>query len=95
MRDAVRHAIETDRMGRDPEFATFINTTLGSRLMPQMAREKSGDDEVSIAFPLRRKHVDKIFLFVSCAKCASCFSIRDQKKQAWWLTKIVLLFIVY
>jgi len=37
-------------MGRDPDFATFINGTLGSRLMPQMAREKSGDDEVSIAF---------------------------------------------
>jgi len=32
-------------MGKDPDFAEYINNTLGIRIMPQMAREKSNDQQ--------------------------------------------------
>ena len=37
-------------MGKDPDFAEYINNTLGIRIMPQMAREKSNDQQVSKSF---------------------------------------------
>ena len=49
VRDALRRAVQTDRMGSDPDFANYINSTLGLKLMPLLAREKSSDDEVSAA----------------------------------------------
>ena len=47
VRDALRRAILTDRMGTEQEFADYVNSTLGIRLMPQLARERSSDDDVS------------------------------------------------
>ena len=47
VRDALRRAIVTDRMGTEQEFADYVNQTLGIRLMPQLAREKSSDEGVS------------------------------------------------
>ena len=47
VRDALRRAIVTDRMGTEQEFADYVNSTLGIRLMPQLAREKSSDEGVS------------------------------------------------
>jgi len=46
IRDALQDALETDRMGRDAEFANFVNETFGLRMMSQITREKSGDEEV-------------------------------------------------
>ena len=34
VRDAINDAIKTDRMGREPEFATYLSDTLGMKIMP-------------------------------------------------------------
>ena len=46
--NAMKHAAETDRMGSDADFAEYVNTTLGLRLMSLMTRERSADDQVSV-----------------------------------------------
>ena len=51
VRDALKHAAETDRMGSDAAFSEFVNTVLGSRLMVNLARERSVDDDVSLTVP--------------------------------------------
>ena len=53
VRDAIRDAIRTDRMGRDEDFAKYLNNTLGMKIMPIMSRERSLDNDVSAAFCLR------------------------------------------
>ena len=50
IRDCLRQAIVTDRMGSDSAFNDYLNKTLGIRLMPSMARERSVDDDVSKIF---------------------------------------------
>ena len=50
VRDAIKDAISTDRMAREPEFANYLNNTLGMKMMPQMARERSLDNDVSACF---------------------------------------------
>ena len=45
--EALKDAVETDRMGSDPAFAKYINERLGARLMQNMSKETSVDDEVS------------------------------------------------
>ena len=47
IRDALRDAIRTDRMGRDEKFAKYVNDTLGMKFMPTMSKERSVDNEVS------------------------------------------------
>jgi len=47
VRDALKDAVATDRMGNDPEFAAYVNQFLGHRLMSSMSRERSNDEEVS------------------------------------------------
>ena len=47
VRDALRDAVATDRMGTDVEFAAYVNQILGHRLMMSLSKERSNDDEVS------------------------------------------------
>ena len=35
-------------MATEPEFATYLNETLGLKVMPAMARERSIDENVSV-----------------------------------------------
>lgn len=44
VRDAINHATKTDRMGRDPEFAKYLNDSLGMKIMPTLSRERSLDN---------------------------------------------------
>ena len=67
IRDCLRQAIQTDRMGSDKDFNDYLNKTLGIRLMPSMARERSVDDDVSTILPsadasapLRHQLISKI-----------------------------------
>ena len=48
IRDAINEAIQSDRMATDPDFATYLNETLGLKVMPAMARERSIDENVSV-----------------------------------------------
>ena len=47
VRDAIRDAARTDRMGRDEAFAKYLNDTLGMKIMPTLSRERSLDNNVS------------------------------------------------
>ena len=51
IRDAIRDAIRTDRMGRDEQFAKYLNDTLGMKIMPTLSRERSLDNDVSKGIP--------------------------------------------
>ena len=48
VRDAINDAIRTDRMGRDPDFAKYLNDVLGMKVMPNLSRERSLDNDVSV-----------------------------------------------
>ena len=48
IRDAINEAVQSDRMATEPEFATYLNETLGLKVMPAMARERSIDENVSV-----------------------------------------------
>ena len=52
IRDAINEAIQSDRMATEPEFATYLNETLGLKVMPAMARERSIDENVSVLLSL-------------------------------------------
>ena len=72
VRDALNRAVVTDRMGTEQDFAEFVNTTLGVRLMPQLAREKSSDDDVSFFHFISKesKHAD---FAATSTTSVSCF----------------------
>ena len=45
--DAVRHAVQTERMASDEEFRKFVHQELAIGLMQKMAKTMSFDQEVS------------------------------------------------
>ena len=73
IRDAINEAIQSDRMATDPDFATFLNETLGLKVMPAMARERSIDENVSIFIPIQPVFAWH-YLFVSKCNLAALFS---------------------
>ena len=79
VRDAINDAIKTDRMGREPEFATYLSDTLGMKIMPQMARERSLDNEVSASLINDRPALFSLYLqsslfFLFCPKKWTCIT---------------------
>ena len=51
IRDALLEAAETDKIGKDPVFRTYLFKTIGSNLANRMAKERSTDQDVSVNAP--------------------------------------------